>query len=565
MFAFRFLLSLIFLLIYISPFPTFAQRPPQIEMYIPRISVPDVRGRPLAVAQRTLTAVGLKAGKVSVAAGPGIVGTVQQQEPAQNSFVARGTVFDLILVAASQPQRPEHSDENFTVQVPPLNGLTQNEASNRLQTFHLQLGSVLLGSGRGKIDTIYDQKPGRGSWVKQGTKVDVAIVQSSPSSDTHDITQPPVYVIVPDLRGQTQNGATEILLKYRLRLGDVSTGLASVPTGTIYGQMPPSGAKVPLGTAVRVYIAQAQPKILVNVPNLSHMDIGAARTLLTQVGLQLGDLSYEESDAAPNSVTSQSLESGTQVERGTPVNVVVAQPPATVEVPDLVNHEEAQAITLLTNAGLQMGSISERASPASSGTVLTQNPRFGLHVRKGTNVDVVVSRQIATTLTVMLGSANPQKGKELTIHAHLEPSQSRASYQFEFGDGQSSPFLSSSETTHTYNSSGDFQVLAFARIGTSTIQSEPVRISIPGPPIGTLVGIGAGTLVLAFGGYRLRGRALFHRFIRLVPELDPGTQRVSMEVGAAWGNAVRICIQGDQGIQSIYWSQQDSSRKEDRS
>jgi len=368
--------------------------------------------------------------------------------------------------------------------------------------------------------------------------------------------QPPVYVIVPDLRGQTRNGATEILLKYRLRLGDVSTGLASVPTGTIYGQMPTSGAKVPLGTAVRVYIAQAQPKILVNVPDLSHMDIGAARALLTQVGLQLGDLSYEESDAAPNSVASQSPLSGTRVERGSPVNVVVAEPPPTVEVPNLVNHQEAEAITLLTNAGLQMGSISERASPASSGTVLTQNPQSSVQVRKGTNVDVVVSRQVATLLTVMLGSANPQKGQQLTVHAHLEPPQSRASYRFEFGDGESTPFFSSSITTHTYNSTGDFQVLAFARIGTSIIQSEPVRVSIPGPPIGTIVGIGAGTLVLAFGGYRFRRRSLFHRFIRVVPALDPGKQRISMEVGASWGNAVQICIQGDQGIQSIYWSQQ---------
>jgi len=153
-FAFRFLLSAAFLLIYVSRFSTFAQKPPQIEMYVSRISVPDVRGRPLIVAQRTLAAVGLKAGKISVAAGPGIVGTVQQQEPLQNSLVARGTAVELILVAASQPQTPDHSDENFTVQVPPLNGLTQNEASNRLERLHLQLGSVLRGSGRGKIDTI---------------------------------------------------------------------------------------------------------------------------------------------------------------------------------------------------------------------------------------------------------------------------------------------------------------------------------------------------------------------------------------------------------------------------
>jgi len=48
----------------------------------------------------------------------------------------------------------------------------------------------------------------------------------------------PPYVIVPDLRDQTQNIAAEILGKYGLRLGDISTGSASMPAGTIYAQVP---------------------------------------------------------------------------------------------------------------------------------------------------------------------------------------------------------------------------------------------------------------------------------------------------------------------------------------
>jgi beta-lactam-binding protein with PASTA domain len=300
------------------------------------------------------------------------------------------------------------------------------------------------------------------------------------------------------------------------------------------------------------------------VPDLSHMDIAAARTLLAQVGLQLGDLSTEESHGTPNSVTSQSPQSGTQVERGSSVNLVVAQPFPTVEVPNLMNHDEAQAISLLAKVGLQMGSISEQPSSATSGTVLTQNPHFGVQVLKETNVDVVLSRQVLPHLTVMLGSTNPQKGEGLTIHAHLEPPQSGVSYRFEFGDRQSTQFLPSSETTHTYNSTGDFQVVAFARIGTTSIQSESVTISVPGPPIGLIVGISAGTLVLAFGGFALHGRAVFRRFIRVVPALDPGTQRISMDAGASWGHAVQVRLQEDPGNQSIYLSMQNSSRKEHR-
>jgi beta-lactam-binding protein with PASTA domain len=123
-------------------FPAVAQHPPAVEMYVPRLPVPDVRGRPLADAQRTLEMAGFRPGRVSVTPGPGTLGTVQQQEPVQNSTAVKGTVFDLVLVGPSESKKPGHSDENFTVQVPSLDGLTQNEASNRLEKLRLQIGSV---------------------------------------------------------------------------------------------------------------------------------------------------------------------------------------------------------------------------------------------------------------------------------------------------------------------------------------------------------------------------------------------------------------------------------------
>jgi beta-lactam-binding protein with PASTA domain len=123
-------------------FPAVAQHPPAVEVYVPRLPIPDVRGRPLADAQRTLEMAGFRRGRVSVTPGPGTLGTVQQQEPVQNSTAVKGTVFDLVLVGPSESKKPGHSDENFTVQVPSLDGLTQNEASNRLEKLRLQIGSV---------------------------------------------------------------------------------------------------------------------------------------------------------------------------------------------------------------------------------------------------------------------------------------------------------------------------------------------------------------------------------------------------------------------------------------
>src|ERR1700723_2800479 len=187
---FHFVPSAAFLFICLLPFPVSGQSsspPPQhpaaVELFaVPHVTIPDVRGRPLAEAQRTLEAAGLNLGKISSAAGPGIIGTVMQQEPIQYTTVIRGSVFNLILVAPSVARKPDHSDAIFGTQVPSLIGLTQNQASNRLEKLRLQLGSVILGQGKQKVGTIYDQKPTQGSWVKEGSRIDVAVVQSSSSS-----------------------------------------------------------------------------------------------------------------------------------------------------------------------------------------------------------------------------------------------------------------------------------------------------------------------------------------------------------------------------------------------
>src|SRR2546428_837542 len=74
--------------------------PPSVAMVtVPRVVVPDVRGRAQKDAQAILRRAGLQPGTTSTSPGPGIVGTVWQQEPQQNTVVLRGTIFNLVLVA----------------------------------------------------------------------------------------------------------------------------------------------------------------------------------------------------------------------------------------------------------------------------------------------------------------------------------------------------------------------------------------------------------------------------------------------------------------------------------
>ena len=540
------------------------QRPPQAHppsvamVAVPRVVVPDVRGRPPEDAQAILRRAGLQPGTTSTSPGPGIVGTVWQQEPQQNTVVLRGTIFNLVLVAL--PTNPSDGDEEFSRRVPKLIGLTPNQASNLLEHSRLLLGNVSAGDGNGPEGTIYAQKPQAGSWVKIASRIDVGIVEPQKTSGGKEEI---IWVLVPNLFGQTEKAAEEVLGKCGLSVGGVSTGIASVPAGTVFGQDPLPNASVGEGTQVSLRIAQAVPphESTVPVPNLIHQDVRSAGALLAQVGLQLGEAKSEESGGTPNSITAQSPDAGTPVERGTSVNVVIAQQIPPVPVPNIVQHGEADAVAILQRVGLQLGAVSEKQGDASSGTILSQKPQAGERVRTGTAVDVLVSRQVTRQLTVMVDQANPKRGEALGFHAHLDPPQRGMKYGFTFGDGERSAWLTTSKTTHTYRSAGDFQVQAFAAAGNTTITSEIVTVAIPPFPWAIVSALTVGVLALGGAGFLYRGWRLFHKWIRVVPKMDVGTQRLSIESSEDWNQSVRVRVVQDIGECRVLWPAGPGPRK----
>jgi hypothetical protein len=90
-----------------------------------------------------LQRAGLRLGTTSTKFLPGIAGTVGQQDPPANSVVARGTTFNLVVVASRGAQNPADGDEEFPGQVP------------RLYEFLLRL---LLDESRLKKETLYQNQ-----------------------------------------------------------------------------------------------------------------------------------------------------------------------------------------------------------------------------------------------------------------------------------------------------------------------------------------------------------------------------------------------------------------------
>ena len=120
-----------------------------------------------------------------------------------------------------------------------------------------------------------------------------------------------IDVTVPNVLNQTAQIGTEAIEGAGFTVRTVGEG------DTVTGQIPAGGAVIPSGSQVVIYLGEEKPTDLVSVPSLWGKTAAQAQEILSKSGLYLrvdGSSRYLSSSAT---VASQSVLSGTQVERGT--------------------------------------------------------------------------------------------------------------------------------------------------------------------------------------------------------------------------------------------------------
>jgi len=217
--------------------------------------------------------------------------------------------------------------------------------------------------------------------------------------------------------------------------------------------------------------------VLVPVPDLRQRNANTAAAILQRSRLSLGQQTRQESERNLGLITSQSPQPGTKVQAGSTVDIVVAVEIPRVTVPNVVRLDEGVAATNLNESQLRMGALTQRDAEEVSGTVIAQSPAAGVRVPKDSRVNLMVSRQIQRTLTVMVDDPNPEAGKSVRFHAHLDREAAGFQYQFDFGDGKQSGWTSQSIASHAYESPGAYVVMATAYRGAVKVPSASVGVT----------------------------------------------------------------------------------------
>ncbi|HVD94174.1 MAG TPA: PASTA domain-containing protein, partial [Vicinamibacterales bacterium] len=133
--------------------------------------------------------------------------------------------------------------------------------------------------------------------------------------------------------------------------------------------------------------------VTVAVPNVVGLTQAAATTAITNASLTVGTITTATSLTVPaGSVISQTPVSGTQVNTGSAVALVVSSGLPKVAVPNVFGLTQAAATTAITNASMTVGTITTATSTTvPAGSVISQTPLSGTQVSTGSAVALEVS------------------------------------------------------------------------------------------------------------------------------------------------------------------------------
>lgn len=185
------------------------------------ITVPDVTGKQMEIAQTMLTDKHLSVSIKEVDTSDVPVGEVITQTPIGGSVVKANRTIYLTV------SRGNHGD---TVLVPDLRGLTLDEATRKLKEIGLSVGTVTYADADRDDGKILQQTPSSPDKVAQNTTIDVVVSRVK--------VKEAAPVNVPDTRGMSLDTAMQTLNNAGISIGTVGNLNSNLPNAqaTVTGQ-----------------------------------------------------------------------------------------------------------------------------------------------------------------------------------------------------------------------------------------------------------------------------------------------------------------------------------------
>lgn len=204
------------------------------------------------------------------------------------------------------------------VTVPSVKEMSYTQAKKVLQKSGLKVekGDV-VSSDTVQKDDVISQDPKAGAKVDKGTTVTLTISGGKKKSR------------IPNLVGKVYGSETSSYLEVNggFRLGRVSYQKSDeYEKGQILSQDPGADSVKVKGTKVNIVVCSGKATEELTVPMLTGLTLNAAKKKIKKAGFKVGSVKYGQSDVyGKGYVMSQGYEAGSQVKKGSSINIVISE------------------------------------------------------------------------------------------------------------------------------------------------------------------------------------------------------------------------------------------------
>ena len=264
------------------------------------------------------------------------------------------------------------------VEVAEVVGRSMDDAERALQQAGLSYSVTYTPSDSVPKDRVVRQDPAPPHKLKPGSEVQLFVSSGLPSVQLNDLRQ----YSLDDAQRYLRDA--KLVPKVEPRYDD------KVPKGTVIAQNPAPNAELPIRSTVRLVVSRGPRPVA--VPDLVTQSLNDATNAVGKLGLRLEIGERVTSDnIAPDIVASQNPPPGAELAPGGTITVVVSAGPADVQVPDVRQHDVADATSTLEALGLTARIDYVVDSSVDGGTVLQQEPAAGAQSKKGATVALGVA------------------------------------------------------------------------------------------------------------------------------------------------------------------------------
>ena len=341
-----------------------------VSLGVEQVEVPDLSG-PAADAEQKLGDVGLVVGDVTQDFSDEIVsGEVISQQPTAGTLVDIGAAVAYVVSSGVTPD----------VEVPEVRDLPESDAISTIEAAGLQVAEIVEQSREDvPAGNAIKTDPSAGSSLPMESSVRLFV---STGSSTRT---------VPDVKDQPAAEAQAALEAEGLLVDVVERTNAKVSAGNAVKTEPAAGADVEVGSSVLLTISKGPKQV--QVPDVVGLKKADAVAAITDAELTPGEESVVEDPAPRNTVLDQQPAAGGEVDKGSAVDFTVSAGPASVQVPQVRDLPEGDAVAAVEAAGLVVGAIEQRTNAGvAAGNAIKTEPASGDEVGVGTSVTLIVSK-----------------------------------------------------------------------------------------------------------------------------------------------------------------------------